>query len=243
MIWTIYFIILAYFILGFIGFYFINRRKKPEDALSSWIKFITYFVIIHVLFFSIVFIPLLFRLLAVVIIAGGLYELYKVYRESGTERKKVFIAAVVVYGILAAGFYVFSGYDSQLILFTFLILSIFDSFSQIAGQIWGRRKLFRNISPGKTVEGLVGGIVTAIVSSYWLGDLLTGSSYFPMRLATGIIAFAFAGDMLASLYKRKYDVKDYSNFIPGHGGLLDRFDSLIAGGSFVTLNVLIFNLT
>src|SRR5690554_6827504 len=114
MIRTIYFIILAYFVLGFAGFFIINRKKEPAAARSSWIKFITYFVIIHVLFFSIVINPLVFRLLAVVIIAGGFYELYKVYRKSGQQKKLVFTTSVILYILLAGGFFVYSGYDSNL---------------------------------------------------------------------------------------------------------------------------------
>lgn len=240
MIWTIYLIILGYFIMGFVGFYFINRRKDPMEARNSWTKFITYAIIIHILFFSIAFVPLVFRFLSVLIVAGGFYDLIKVYRQSGSIRQSFFIIALIVYVFLAAGFYVFSGFDSHLLLFTFLILSIFDSFSQITGQIWGRHKLFRKISPQKTVEGFIGGIIVAVASSYWLGDLLAGTSFNPMRLATGIVASAFVGDMITSFYKRKYEVKDFSSLIPGHGGVLDRFDSLITGGAFVCLSVLIF---
>ena len=239
--WTIYIIILAYFLLGFIGFYFINRRKPPAESRNSWIKYFTYLIIIHVLFFSIVFLPTFFRILAIVIIAGSFYELFKVYRQKGYVMKPVYYTAVVVLALFAAGFYAFSGLATGLILFTFLILSIFDSFSQVIGQIWGRRKLFRKISPQKTVEGFIGGIVIAVGSAYWLDGLLAGTGYLPMRLATGIVAFAFLGDMITSLYKRKYDVKDFSTFIPGHGGFLDRFDSLIAGGAFISLYILLMN--
>lgn len=239
MIWTIYLIILGYFIMGFVGFYFINRSKNPVEARNSWTKYITYAIIIHVLFFSIVFVPVVFRLLSILILSGGIYELTRIYRKSGFTRQPVFITALVVYLLLAAGFYVFSGFNSHLLLFTFLVLSIFDSFSQIIGQIWGKHKLFRKISPQKTVEGFIGGIIVAVASSYWLGDLLALTSFNPMRLATGIVASAFVGDMITSLYKRKYKVKDFSSLIPGHGGVLDRFDSLITGGAFVCLSVLI----
>ena len=62
MIWTIYFIILIYFTLGFTGFYIINRKKKRDEARNSWVKFITYFFIIHILFFSILFFPVVFKI-------------------------------------------------------------------------------------------------------------------------------------------------------------------------------------
>ncbi len=236
MISTIYFVILAYFILGFIGFFFINRKKEKNEARISWIKFITYFIIIHILFFSITLLPVLFRLIAVIIIAAGFYELHKVQREARDKKKVFFLLAIAVYSFLSIGFYFFSGLDAQLVLFSFLILSIFDSFSQIAGQLWGRRKILPKISPQKTVEGFLGGAVVAIASSYLLSKLVEISDIETMLLATGIIAFAFLGDLTASYYKRNYSAKDFSRLIPGHGGFLDRFDSLIAGAAFVALN-------
>ncbi|HZH73134.1 MAG TPA: phosphatidate cytidylyltransferase [Mariniphaga sp.] len=241
MIWTIYLVILIYFVLGFIGFYFINRKKEHVEARKSWLKYFTYFIIIHILFFSIAFFPALFRIICLIIIAGGLYEIIKVYIRSGNNKQFVFYIALLVYSLLSIGFYVFSGYNKGLILFSFLIISIFDSFSQIIGQIWGRRKLFRKISLHKTVEGFIGGILVAVASAWLLVGLLAGTDFIPMRLATGIVFFAFLGDMITSMYKRKYGVKDFSTLIPGHGGFLDRFDSLIAGGAFVAITVLFFN--
>ena len=88
---------------------------------------------------------------------------------------------------------------------------------------------------------MIGGVVIAFLSSFFLKSLVNGSPFYPMRLVAGIITFAFLGDMFASLYKRKFKVKDFSNLIPGHGGFIDRFDSLIAGGTFVTVNELILS--
>ena len=236
MISTIYFIILAYFILGFIGFLFINKKKEREVARNSWIKFITYFFIIHLLFFSIALFPVLFRSISALIIAAGFYELYKVYSDAHQSKTTFFLLSVVIYSFLSAGFYFFSGLASGLVLFSFLIVSIFDSFSQIAGQLWGRRKLIPRISPQKTAEGFFGGAAVAIASSYLLNNLIDRTIVETMGLAAGIIVFAFFGDLAASYYKRNYSAKDFSRLIPGHGGFLDRFDSLMAGAAFIALS-------
>ncbi len=242
MIWNIYLIILIYFILGITGFYFINRRKSADEARKSWTKFIVYFFIIHILYFSIVFNTMYFRFLAVVIIAAGALELFRIYRKSGYNKKLFFLSSFILFLMFSLGFYLFSGTEKQNILYAFLVLSIFDSFSQITGQLWGKNKLFPSISPNKTVEGVAGGVIVALLSSLLLKNLLETTSFNAMVIAGGIVAFAFLGDMLASYYKRKYEVKDFSNLIPGHGGFLDRFDSLIAGGAYFTIHLYLFNM-
>ncbi len=241
MIETIYLIILIYFFLGGIGFYLINRKKDPATARKSYTKFATYFFIINLLFFSIVLKPVVFSSLAIVIIIAGFLELLKLFGKDGFKQKRFFLVALIVFISLAAGFYFFSRLQKELILFSFLVLSIFDSFSQITGQLWGRRKLFPSISPAKTVGGLIGGAIVAMVSSVLLSKLYGGTLFMSVLLAVGIVVFAFAGDLAASFYKRKFNEKDFGNSIPGHGGFLDRFDSLIAGGAWVMFSVYILN--
>ncbi len=140
--------------------------------------------------------------------------------------------SLLIFIFLAAGFFIFSGLPWEVMLFVFLILSIFDSFSQISGQLFGKKKIFPTISPNKTLGGLLGGAIIAIASSLLLGNLYEGVSLKTLSMAIGVVFFAFLGDLAASYYKRKYRVKDFSNLIPGHGGFLDRFDSLIAGGAW-----------
>ncbi len=241
MIQTIYIIILSYFLLGSIGFFFINRKKEREVARKSRTKFITYFVIINILFFSIVINPVAFQALSVFIIGAGFFELIKLFKKSGTDKRGFFTVSMFIFAILSTGFLFFGKLDRELILFTFLILSIFDSFSQITGQLWGRKKIVPKISPNKTVGGIIGGAVFAIISSILLNNLYPAPLFKTVLFTTGIVLFAFAGDIAASFFKRKYGVKDYSNLIPGHGGFLDRFDSLIAGGAGVALFVFLFN--
>jgi len=139
MIQAIYYIILIYFLLGGVGFYFINRKKDPAVAKESYIKFGVYFLIINALFFSITINSFIFHLLTIVITVGGLFELLKLFRNSGFEKKEFFSISLLIFAILSTGFIAFGGLEKGLILFAFLVLSIFDSFSQITGQLWGRK--------------------------------------------------------------------------------------------------------
>jgi len=125
--------------------------------------------------------------------------------------------------------------EQGLILFSFLILSVFDGYSQITGQLFGKRKLFPKVSPNKTVEGLIGGAVIAVLSALVFRNVIEEEPLKAIMLAAVIAVFAFAGDAAKSVYKRKYGVKNFSNLIPGNGGFLDRFDSLIATGAGIAL--------
>lgn len=211
----------------------INRKATPEAARNRWVKYITYCVIIHIIFFSIVFNPVVFRYLAVIILLMGLYELITLYRNSNYSYKRFFLLSLLIYFIFSTGFFLFGSLEKELILFCFLVVSIFDSFSQISGQLWGKRKIMPAVSPGKTLEGLTGGAAVAILSSVLFKGLLDIPVIFVILISAGIVLFAFSGDSSASLYKRRYGVKDFNDLIPGHGGFLDRFDSFIAGGAWM----------
>jgi len=237
MISIIYYIILFYFLLGGVGFYFINRKKDPEIARKSYTKFAIYFFIINIVFFSIVLNPIAFRYLSVLIIGVGMFELFRLFHQSGYNHKWFFFISSIIYGMLSTGFLLFVTLQKELILFSFIVLSIFDSFSQITGQLWGRKKMFPKTSPNKTFGGFIGGGLIAIGSAFLLKSLYPESELKSLILTIGVVLFAFAGDLAASFYKRKFKVKDYSKLIPGHGGFLDRFDSLIAAGAWVAFCV------
>lgn len=235
MIYTIYYIIITYFLLAAIGFYFINKNKTSDIAKKSWIKYGSYFIIINLLFFSIVINSIVFRYFSLLIIVVAIIELLVLFVQARYAKKKFFLLSLIVFAASSLGFYLFSGMEKYIILFSFLIVSIFDSFSQISGQLWGQKKLFPKISPNKTMGGFIGGAIVAILSALLLQNLYPEPTYKLFLLTIGIVVFAFLGDIASSYYKRKYRVKDYNNLIPGHGGFLDRFDSLIAGGAWVAI--------
>jgi phosphatidate cytidylyltransferase len=235
MTFNIYLIILSFFALGGVGFWRINRRRNPEQASKNWLKYFTYFIIIHVVFMSMVVNPLLFHFLALLIMVAGLLEITGLFFRSGNRKPGVFAVSLLIYLVFATGFFQFSLLPTGVLLFTFLITALFDAFCQISGQLFGRRKLFPAISPAKTVEGLIGGAVLAMLTSLLLKGLLRDKWQQALLFSAGIIVFAFIGDLLTSWYKRQYKVKDFGKILPGHGGVLDRFDSLLGGGAFIGL--------
>ncbi len=111
-------------------------------------------------------------------------------------------------------------------LFIYIVIS-FDIFSYIIGKSFGQNKLI-TISPNKTIEGLLGGIIISSLSSIILSKII--GIYIDYKLLLFIflvILFAFIGDIIESYFKRQNNLKNSSNFIPGHGGVFDRFDSFL----------------
>jgi len=125
------------------------------------------------------------------------------------------------------------------VIYLFLISTITDTFAYITGRYIGKNKLAPLISPKKTIEGLIGGIIMGVIA---------GSIYFTTvidpTVNLGTIIFVTAclsligqlGDLIFSSIKRYYEQKDFSNLIPGHGGILDRLDSII----FIVLGFILF---
>lgn len=103
-----------------------------------------------------------------------------------------------------------------------------DVMAYFTGMAFGKRKLCPNISPKKTVEGSIGGIVGSIVLCGVFGHFFAPEVLIHCMIigALGGVISQF-GDLTASVFKRKMDIKDYGNLIPGHGGILDRFDSVL----------------
>lgn len=241
MVNTIYYIILGYFLAGTAGIYVINRKKEKPFAKRNWIKLVTYFIIINILFFSIV-LGEPFIILSVIIASGGLVELIKLQSVSAKGGKIFFAFSVIIYLIMSYGFINFAGMERGIVLYVFLILSIFDSFSQISGQLWGKKKLMPKISPNKTWMGLTGGAVISLLSGILIKELIGVPVFRSLIISAVVIIAAFAGDAASSYYKRQYNVKDFSDLIPGHGGILDRFDSLIAAGALIAFADLIIGI-
>ena len=115
------------------------------------------------------------------------------------------------------------------LLFYILVITISNDFAQyFSGKMFGKHKIIPKVSPNKTWEGFIGGIIGTSVLSVIIGYFLTPFALWQLAFLGAILAVAgFFGDVTMSAIKRDLGVKDTSNLIPGHGGILDRLDSLL----------------
>ena len=165
----------------------------------------------------------------------------------GVEGKPLAAVAVTVFGVIYTGGMLSYGYalryhqyavgaaaGTALVFLPLILTWAQDTGAYAVGRTMGRRKLIPKVSPGKTVEGAIGGILVTVLVC-WLYVRLVLIPHGQLALSpTGIIVFgviisiaAQVGDLAESLLKREAGVKDSSHIIPGHGGVLDRFDSLL----------------
>lgn len=130
------------------------------------------------------------------------------------------------------------------IVFSFLsLIWISDSAAYVFGVTFGKRPLFKTVSPKKSIEGFIGGlsfaIILSIIFSFYLSLNITLLQWIILGLLTGCTGTL--GDLVQSQFKREAGVKDSGNLLPGHGGLYDRMDSIIFAAPIIYLTLIIFN--
>ena len=128
----------------------------------------------------------------------------------------------------------------RLILLVFCLLWTNDIFAYLTGKLLGKHKLFARISPGKTIEGSLGGLVFTVVA---MAVFAHYADWLPIADGIGMAAIAVVfgslGDLCESMLKRQAGVKDSGKLIPGHGGILDRFDSILFSVPFIFVYLLL----
>ena len=135
--------------------------------------------------------------------------------------------------------YVSNPYHGLLLLmYVFVLVWAADSGAYFAGRKFGKHKLAPKVSPGKSWQGVIGGLLTAAIFSalfiYFAGTNLTANIAIPTFIGLSVVTVAVSilGDLTESMFKREAGIKDSSHLIPGHGGILDRVDSLTAAVPF-----------
>ena len=221
------------FAVGAIMLAIIHRKRNLglAERRGGWRKYIVYVGFIYlILIVAFVGRNCLALLLTVVVLGGGI----EIYRNTNSSNSGWLAATALTTGMIVCfGHLMMSHSNSWLheFVFLFLLVAVTDSFSQLWGRLTGHRRLCPSISPNKTLAGFLGGTVTAMIAAISLRFLKTGTSTHELAFIGLVIALAAtSGDLLFSAIKRHLKIKDFSGLLPGHGGLLDRFDSLLVAG-------------
>lgn len=208
-----------------------HKLRKPESSQASadWRKYGVYLILVVSLLLSASWSRWLVVVVCVTIALGGAIELYR--NLPNGKALSLAISLVFFFTVtLCLGHLLLGEAETWFCTFAFIFLMVAttDSYSQLWGKLLGNHKLCPRLSPGKTIEGLLGGSVSAAAISSLLHFLLPQATFLQLiSLAMITAASATGGDLLFSLIKRRIGIKDFSGILPGHGGILDRFDSLI----------------
>ena len=219
-------------IVSLIALYEFFAALKKKSLKPS--EFITYVLLIAL------YIILHFELSGLISIAILIYVAYLLVQYLFNPDKKFADVGVT---IVAAFYVIFFFYHVVLlsnlepsfyIWYIFIVSWGADTGAYFAGVSFGKHKMMPSVSPKKTIEGAVGGVLSAILISV-IFTLFNDKSFVIYSVFIGITGslISIVGDLIASRIKREMDVKDFGNIMPGHGGVLDRFDSLLFVTPFV----------
>ena len=133
----------------------------------------------------------------------------------------------------------FKKFQIYMIAYLVLIWGI-DSAGYFIGLKFGKKKLYESVSPKKTIEGVYGSIIFTLIFGFYLGQFFQIDGLLAIASSLMMCFFAIMGDLIQSKIKRQLKVKDFGNWIKGHGGLFDRLDSIIFSFPFFLLIIIIF---
>jgi phosphatidate cytidylyltransferase len=240
-------IFLAVVILGLLEFYSITVTEecKPQKFTGTILGTILYLLVTVVfLFWGPELLPFAILLMLPMFFIPIIIELYR------KKEKSLINAAVTIFGLIyialpvsllnmmnypKIGGTVFHHFPAYLTAY-FLITWIYDTGAYLVGKNFGKHKFFDRISPKKTWEGTIGGTIVAILAVTGYYFITEGIQLIHLLVLTGlIILFGTFGDLAESLFKRSLNLKDSGNILPGHGGILDRFDTIFVSAPFVFL--------
>jgi len=207
-----------------------KHKLSRTDRRANWKKYIVYLALLFALIAVIITGKYALTSLLVLISFGGAFEYFR-NQKGLLHLKLIKTASLSLLVLILLGHLVLIDSSNwyRYAILTLLIVGITDSYAQLWGKLIGKHRLCKKLSPGKTIEGMLGGIATSLLIAPVLSFLAPDMDGIELLAFTLIISVsAIVGDLSFSYIKRNLMIKDFSNLIPGHGGLLDRFDSLIA---------------
>jgi len=237
-------------------FIFAGISSWEFNSLLKVNNFRSYFQLVIIAYFTYLAITggthsssIIFLILAIgtsiahLFLTNNLFKLKKISKNSTLRQQLPLLYILIPFSLLTLiPSIVNNTYNPYIIFGILIIIWSNDTFAYLIGKNFGKRKLFEKVSPKKTIEGFIGGMIFGIISALIITYTTSSLSILHWIVLSIIISiFGTIGDLVASKFKREANIKDSSNLIPGHGGFLDRLDSLIFVSSFVYLYLQLIN--
>lgn len=181
----------------------------------------------------------------VITILSSLYLIYQLYtkKEIQFSDDRSRLGVTIRYVIFSMCFLILlpfyeNSFHPYLMISILSIIWVNDSFAFLVGKNFGKNKLFPSVSPKKTIEGLLGGLVFSLLAGLLISKYNLDFSMLNWLTISVIVSLiGTIGDLVESKFKRQANIKDSGNIMPGHGGILDRLDSLLFAAPFVYLYI------
>lgn len=222
-------------LMAVMGLYELMHIKEAKKKFPLALKIGAYLLVTFLTFNNFDVIGLTYSINYKIISAIVLFFLLPLIFINDSEKYDISDALFLVGGVLFLGLsfnllIVIRNFNLSYIIYLLLITIMTDTFALFCGMLIGKNKVAPKISPNKTIEGCIGGglIGTFVATCFYMSVINPTASLVLVILVTALLStVGQMGDLVFSFIKREFKVKDFSNLIPGHGGILDRFDSLI----------------
>ena len=212
-------------VIATLGLWELNNLYKKEKKLHIILEILSYLSLLMIIFSS-DYLLYAIGLTCVVFLTASMMT-----GKEFTFKNAVYVLASIIF--IGVSFYIIKDIRLESIhnfVYILLITILTDTFAYIGGTLFGKHKLLERVSPNKTIEGSVIGTIfgTILPIFYYLYMIDPGCNVLQIVFVTLVLSIiGQVGDLVFSSIKREFGIKDYSNIIIGHGGILDRFDSLI----------------
>lgn len=212
--------------LCILSLFAIKEVLDIKKELPIFIKVVSYMLILLLVLFDMSMIIKILITIFIYYILLVFFDRDKYNVETSTYLMSFSILLIMIFSYT----YVIRKTDLNILIYLLLITILTDTFAYIFGKMFGKHKLIEKISPNKTIEGSISGTIfgTLIPSIFYIYMVDPGQSLIFIISLTFILSIiGQLGDLVFSDIKRYYKIKDFSNIMPGHGGILDRLDSII----------------
>lgn len=231
-------------VLSVFSMYELIKARENKSKIPFIIKLISYILVALFVYLGTDVYSVKYELIYKIMIVVFLLYFIPVVLIDDTEKYSItdslyILGATIFLGVSFNSFILISNTDIEYLIYLLLITITTDSFAYFTGYFIGKNKMCERISPKKTWEGAVGGTVlgTIIPVLFYIYIINPNINVWLILLITFILSVVGQiGDLFFSSIKRHYKIKDFSNLIPGHGGILDRLDSII----FVVITFILF---